>query len=515
MSGVRALRYASSSNARGELLPGSVGTGFSEQQVCHFFVPEGAAALFVDDAELERCEFEGAPAWRWQPGFFAGRVMAELVDHHGIAIAEYRLDVSPDEGKLGGETFASMIEEIRAFDPRLLAGSEIAQASFGTSGHAASPWLAYARLRRHSDELMRALSAIAAQPLTRLRSERSLTSYQRVRRLDLKGVRSVLRHGEVAASIRGTLPILGGVSRLVNVAISVEDVDNPANRAIAALILAARRRCRSLSAWLHEMEQHEETDGARTPVRPRLGRKLAFLKSLEGRLDALLLRHPFNVVRRIEVSAAALNVISAHPAYARAYRTGWYALKSGLSGDLSDEILWISPTWEIYERWCFTLVVAELRKLYPDMTWRSLVTGALPDRICVVGEDSRTSIRVYLQRTFRAGDLPGGAFRSVSAERKPDLVVTMERGANRRMIVMDAKYRSSRRNLLKAMHSAHAYQDCLRWDGSRPACTVLLVPRSEQANWLATEAFVRENKVGIVPTSVPDSVRKLLASFLA
>jgi hypothetical protein len=48
--------------------------------------------------------------------------------------------------------------------------------------------------------------------------------------------------------------------------------------------------------------------------------------------------------------AAGLNAISADPVYSRAWDRGWRALRSGVGGSPTEERLWTSPTWEIYER---------------------------------------------------------------------------------------------------------------------------------------------------------------------
>src|SRR3546814_8004238 len=88
--------------------------------------------------------------------FYAGQVLAELVAGTGQRIAEYWLDVGPDQSKLGADVFIRMLDELYAFDPELLLGTEAAQASIGVSGEVASPLLAYARLRRYGEEIGRA-----------------------------------------------------------------------------------------------------------------------------------------------------------------------------------------------------------------------------------------------------------------------------------------------------------------------------------------------------------------------
>jgi hypothetical protein len=87
--------------------------------------------------------------------------------------------------------------------------------------------------------------------------------------------------------------------------------------------------------------------------------------------------------------------------------------------------------------------------------------------------------------------------RSISNDRIPDLVLKVEDDGEIRFAVLDAKYRTSRANVLEAMESAHIYQDCLRFKSRRPDASFLLVPSSGGAGWLEDPAFQEEHRVGI------------------
>lgn len=471
--------------------------GFRELGVYHFFAHVEGATLYIDEAPAQAAILDGAQGWRWQPGFYAGQVAAELVGADGHRLAEYRLDVAPDASKLGADVFDGMLDELYAFDPRLLLGTEAAQASVGVVGDAAPPLLAYARLRRHGEALLNALRVVARQPLKRLQRERGLVPYHRVRRLDAASARNLLRRPDTAAFLRGNVALAEGAMPLVEVSHSIDDLDNPANRALTTKLLAVRRRCVQVADALHDLAAREEESGTRTPLQPRLARKLEFLESLAAKLAKVARLEPYVSVSRPEVTAAGLNAISAHPAYARAYRFAWSALRPGVAGDNRDETLWISPTWEIYERWCFIRVADCLRKLFSDLTWTLRYPSAQTDSIRLVGKGGGIRIEACLQRTFPSGGSADGGLRSVSLQLKPDLLMTMESGNVRRMLVLDAKYRISRQNVLDAMRSAHLYQDALRWDGARADCSLLLVPRGGGAPWLEDPEFHAANRVGV------------------
>ena len=87
--------------------------------------------------------------------------------------------------------------------------------------------------------------------------------------------------------------------------------------------------------------------------------------------------------------------------------------------------------------------------------------------------------------------------RSVSGERRPDLVLLCETEEKRRFVVLDAKYKCSRSRLLEAMGAAHVYRDGLRWLGQSPDRSLLLVPASEGVTWLEDGEFQEVHRVGI------------------
>lgn len=500
-----------------ELRPEAVTAGFHELGTYHLFAPIDGATLYIDEAPIEPVRVDGAQGWRWQPGFYAGQVIAELFAGTGQRIAEYRLDVGPDEGKLGADLFARMLDELYAFDPQLLLGTEAAQASIGVAGEVASPLLAYARLRRHGEGLLAGLKAVAKQPLTRLRRQRALVPYHRVQRLDAASARNLLRRPDTAALLHGNLALSGSAVPLLDIAHSIDDLDNPANQALTAALLAVRRRCVQVGDALTGMAAREQETDTRTPLKPRLARKLDFLDSLVEALTKLSRLDPFASVNRPEVTAAGLNAVSAHPGYARAYRFAWSILRPGVAGDVRPESLWLSPTWEIYERWCFTRIATCLRERYGGLMWEMRYPGARSDCIRLVGKGPDTRIEASLQRCFPSNGAAKSGLQSVSMQLQPDILITASSGEERKMIILDAKYRTSRQNVLDAMRSAHLYQDALRWHGKPAACSLLLVPKGGGAPWLEAPDFHASHRVGahvLAPDSTSAGLDLLLDRWL-
>lgn len=486
--------------------PDVLASGFMERGIYYFeTVPEWR--LFVDDEPLETSRHEAFDAWRWQPGFYAGKVIAELVDGSGKVVATYHFDVAPDQCKLGEVSFAAMLDELLAFDTRLLLGNEYAQLEVGREGRTSDPHLQYARLKRYGPELLSAFAEVLRKPLTRLHRERTLRPAHQLRRIDRQTLRRALQDPAATALLYNIEQANArGEVLHFDVPSVFEDLDNPANQALAVVLGDTLRRSRQVIAGLQKLIDQERDTGARSALAPRLGRRIEFLEGLHSALRRIQRKEPFCSLRQPRINAAGLNAISAHPAYARAYRYGWYLLRPGIDGSSEGERLWISPTWEIYERWCYLQVVGKMKSIYPGLQWSYRWPGSRVDVVRCEGRSSDTQVDVWLQVRCPAFDRPANhCFSSISGERRPDIVVTVKSPAGRSFIVMDAKYRVDREWVLQGMESAHLYRDCLRWDGHKPDLSLLLVPRGGGAPLLETMNYRKDNGVGVAELSVEHS----------
>ncbi|HET6432553.1 DUF2357 domain-containing protein [Dyella sp.] len=479
--------------------------GFTERGRYYFLGAPSDAQLFIDDEALRPTLHEGETAFLWEPGFFAGNVVAELADGSGNVASTFLLDVSPSQHKLGRVQFDQMIDELFSFDPQLVAGTEAAQTSVGAMGDARNPHLEYARLRRYGPEFLASLQVVAAKPLTRLCSERALRKPNQAKRVDPHTIRSALTSPGALALMRGTAAseAIDG-STLLNVPIAYDGLDNPANRTMSAVRQTVIRRVRLVSEALRLAVEKEQESQTRTALAPRVERRLLFLKSLDRSLRRLDKINPFASTSRCEISAAGLNAVSAHPAYARAFRLAWRVLRAGLAGDNRSDNLWISPSWEIYERWCFVKVIQIVEKLLPDISWHPVYSrSGGEDQLDYKGNLGNVAVQVLLQPKFPAWDQPSfQGFQSISGLRIPDIVVTLKSPERSAFLVLDAKYRTSRQGVLDGMQSAHLYSDSLRWNGLRPQLSLLLIPRSGGAEWLEARSFLTEHGVGVAPLGV-------------
>lgn len=480
--------------------------GFTERGRYGFEKPGDGWELRVDDEPLADAAEERA-SWVWEPGFFAGEVTAELVGPAEADRALFLLDVSPDPSKVGREMFAQMLEDLRLEAPELLFGSEPATARIGDLGQFDDPWLAFSRFRRYCPDVLRALSQVRVDPRRTLRVERTSAPLHHARRVDKRTALSLARSPAVALLLDDApTPSRPSDESRLDVPFVEETFDCAANRTLMALVLALIRRAVSLAERLQDVVDRDQASYTRTLLWKRWPVRLRILDVAAARFKLALRRPPFAEVARAEVTAAGLTAVAADPVYARVWDRGWRALRPGVEGGDGLERLWVSPSWEIYERWCFVRLGQALRTTMPEWGWTR--RGNRWTASC--GERRAALI---LQPTFpsRASTAPGPW--SISKERIPDLLLRVDSSEGTRFIILDAKYRTSRSNVLDAMASAHIYQDSLRIGSVRPTATLLIVPSGGGAPWLEDVKFHASHRVGVHVLS-PASTVSLPAMIL-
>ena len=493
--------------------------GFAERQDATLIGPsDRECRLLIDDEPLGRIQ-GSANEWEWTPGFYAGEVRAELLDPDNRSLGVWLLDVSPDPSKAGRDVFALMVDEILDFDPHLVIGEEPARRRLGALGDTDDPLVLFERLRRRQRDLERALAAIRREPVSALRARRRFVPLRDTRRADLLTLRSAIRHPAALAAIQPgavSSTCAPGSDPILDVPAVERTLDSPANRCILAMLRALLLRCRELAKRLEGLKK-EPSDDTRTAVANRVHRWHQILRDMEQAFATADRRRPFSEVRRPEVTAAGLNAVAAHPLYARFWRLGWEALRRGIYRSDAQDRLPLSPTWEIYERWCFVALARKLREWLPDYEWKTAGRTESDRRRCTGRRGDGHRITLHLQHTFRKtrGDEETEGW-SISREFRPDLVLTSQsEDGTTRFVVLDAKYRAAESGILSGMtESVHSYADALRWGPRRPERTLLLVPNATETEWLTQENYIEKHRVGVVAArpdlELPDWFRRLL-----
>jgi hypothetical protein len=282
----------------------------------------------------------------------------------------------------------------------------------------------------------------------------------------------------------------------LDVPVAEQHFDGAANRCLVAFARAVLNRIRWVTDELERRAADDTPSDTRTALAPRWPVRRDFLARLHDEVLRILRREPFSRVTRPEITAAGLNATAADPFYSRAQGLAWRILRLGLSGPPIDERLWMSPTWEIYERWCFIRLARMLRSAYPHLTWNHADRHPTKAIAARRGSSGHSSVELLLQPVFLSWDQSGARWRSLSGQRVPDLVITYESSEGVRFIVLDAKYRVDRGSVLEGMGSAHLYHDALRYCGRSPDLALLLIPGPSGAQWLEDASFHGEHRVG-------------------
>ncbi len=461
--------------------------GFREHESATFRAlgtPE--ARVLVDDEPLPTNE---SGDWLWSPGFFAGPVRAELLDPSGQALGRWTLQVSPDPKKAPGDIFKRMVGDILAHHPALLVGAESSRIRFGALDSGDDPFVALERLRQREEGLLRTIAVIRREPRSVLRSRREFVPLHRVRRADPRTLAMAVREPAVIGAIRSRETT---VQPFLSVPTTERSLDSPANRAALLMIRALRRRASETLRQLEEKVEAEDQASARTTLAGKLPRWAKILERMARAFSRAERISPFRDAKRPEITAAGLNAVAAHPLYQHFWRLGWEALRRGVSRSEEDELP-LSPTWEIYERWCYVELSRHLAQQLPG--WKKREGGNGDHRETRFSGPDGAKVTLFLQKTANRRTT---GLKSVSVKCRPDLVLRWETPAGAGFVVLDAKYRTAQDGILGGMReSAHLYQDALRWDGMRPHATLLLVPDAAEAEWLADERFVSENRVGV------------------
>ena len=511
---VRSLTDLPNTPSTWRIEPNNAGLDFRERGKYRIRKPASGDRLYIDDQAIESDNGE----WAWMPGFYAGQVRVELLGPDGRVRAIYLLDVSPDPDKLGRDVFQDMLDQIWEFDPSLVLGTEPAALPVGHEKQISDPWLEYVRLRTYGERFVRVLSAIARQPLLELKEERAQLPLQNVRRADRQTALAALRNPQLLPILAHREFVVTPMSALppLDVPVARETLDGAGNRCMAEITQRVSHRAIQLRKTLQGVVRNETESDTRTALSDRWPRRRDFLDRIVRQLHYLQQVSPLADVTRREISAAGLTAISADPAYSSAYGSAWRILRRGVEGPRDEERLWISPTWEIYERWCFVQLGKAIQALKPEFHWSVSRNYKSKAKAAFTGsKDGEVRIELLLQPKFPACDLgSNNGFQSISGKREPDIVLTRTDENVPKWYVLDAKYRTKRRNVLEAMTSAHVYRDALRWHERRPECAVLLVPRGGGAPWLEQPDFISRQHVGVCALAPETNPQNVLQSLI-
>lgn len=491
------MMFYSVGDNRFEVREDEVNRGFSEQGPAKFDCAAPGCKLFIDDIELPSRLEAGVTSWVWTPGFFAGTVLAELIVGGSQSSRRFLLDVAPRPDKLGQDAFKTMVADVWEVAPELIVGTEPARHEIGRGGHAVKPAIRLARIMSHAKDFIRAMDLVSAEPHRQMVASRALVQPAKCRKVDRQTVQAALVSGSLGLQLAQQGQRKSTAKQvLFDVPVSMETQDTPANQTLAAFLSRLQAMTLALTRRLAMEVECEVEEATRTSLAIRWPRRRAFLEGFSRALSACRNAAPVRFVKRSQISAAGLIVLSTNPRYARALQLATAMLRPGFEGPLTREMAWMSPTWGIYEAWCYVRLRAWLLEAFAGASWRDRSLPGCDG--CFEGTVGKTRVALYYQPRFPSGARLEMEMASLSCELRPDIILVVDSPKGVQWIALDAKYRVAKGSVLEGMSSAHIYHDALRVRGTQPKLSLLLVPGDPVGvGWLMDTSFHNSHGIGV------------------
>lgn len=434
--------------------------------------------------------------------FTVGRTRLDLL--RGPLSWTLTLRVLPAPHKVAPTTWAALLTDLETWLPGLVVGGEEAGVGgVGTVG-VGGPLLAAALLPL-VPELERALEHLIAGPRRRTLDHLEERALHRTRAADRETVAWLARHPRDAAWLDPARAVeLAGPPPTLWQRGTIDTLDHPANRHVCWLLDKVHAVLHTTADALDGWNDSQLTDGKTW----RQSRAVA-LRVAANRLGRRRRRSFLRQVRAVPGSESALLVVMDHPVYARVHRLARRIVAARFSLSANDASAPTRPSFTLYELWTFLAVQRHLAAtLGPAWHWRTTGLGRLlrgtGAGAAFHGAHQEHTVDIQFNPTFRSlwtADTAGP--HSISAEYRPDIVVSWQHGAHQGWRVYDAKYRVGNQALGAAMSSAHVYRDALRWPAFGGRCTgaFLLAPRAAStgptAAWTTPELHAAA-QVGVV-----------------
>jgi hypothetical protein len=424
--------------------------------------------LLIEDAPVEalRSRDPRCARWRWQPGFYAGMVEAEL-RMPGIGPRRFEVTTDPDLRKLTRDDFDVMVREVLETTFALFSLSGFRKGIARQPGSRPPPLARLEYLRSRADAILASVEAIARAPRHFLSAEEVTLPAHRASRATgpeiIKSFRSGAIRVEAAKPSRLPPSLKGRLPAQITLRLRRNSVDIPEHRQIKACLRSWSSWLGSVSEVLVKASSNDDSQKMNT----------ANIWAVRARRIAKRLNDAAGSGFMVEVgeAPAALRMSSLFrndPVYQRFYRL-WQEMNLGLAALFGDFLqMPLARTYELYELWCFLRLLRAAIEEYGaagvDLSGLFFSDGS--GRITIahgaitvpIGED-----RVLcFQRQYREYWMDDKREGSFSRTMVPDVVLADRHlgGSDRRVIVLDAKYRINE-GLNEALNSIHTYRDAL------------------------------------------------------
>lgn len=404
------------------------------------------------------------------------------------SVLRHRLDVRPRADKLSPALWLKLLEELEEGLAGLSVGVEGPTHGVVDTAGVAAPLLVSALLPL-VPALVAALQAVLGDPRSIDREQLDQRNLRDCRRIDSSMLAWVGRHPEVARWLDGwrAAELVGEPPR-IPIHTPRRSLDHPVNRAVAWL---TGRVIASLVAVADRLDEIAGRVDEPAWCRGRAARARAAALRIRGLQGGSWLRE----VTPEPASEAAVLVLSDEPNYARFQRLArrFCSPAFRLAEVPGEPGAAVRPSFSLYELWCLFALRERLQAALPGWRWSTValhkllaLTGS-GGGAAVVARRGELRLRIDFNRSFPSWYCRRDGPHSLSGERRPDFVVSLDGGpGGDRWVVLDAKYRAGRENLASGLASVHLYRDSLvdPARGGRCVGAMLLAPsRCDVPEW--------------------------------
>lgn len=435
----------------------------------------GAADLLIDDQPLEalRASATAAARWRWQTGFHAGTVEAEL-RLPGSNPRRFEIVTDPDVRKLTRDDFDAMVREILDDTFALFALSSFRKSVARGAGTKPPAIARLEFLRSRIDELEAVVAAIVRSPRRLLAAEETALPWHRATRATGPEILKSFRSGRIRKEDNDGKPsrlpaaLQGFLPERIRVKQRRSSLDLPEHRQMGACL-------RAWSAWLGAVAEvlGRGAGAADSETRRDLSGWALRCRRLSRRVGRLAQAEPFAEAGDAPPRLMLSSLFRNDPAYRRFFRL-CHDMNLGIAAVFGDFLdMPLSRTFELYELWCFLrLVRAGVEEFGPagvvvDDLFISDAAGGLTVAAGAVTVPVGAGWKLCFQKQYREFWIEPDRRGSFSRTMTPDVVAVREAaeapepgGEAGRLIILDAKYRIDE-GLNAALNSIHTYRDAL------------------------------------------------------
>lgn len=427
-----------------------------------------AADLLIDNTPVEalRSRHSHVARWRWSPGFHAGVVEADL-RVPGIGARRFEVTTDPDLRKLTRNDFDAMVREVLEDTFALFSLSAFRKGIARQPGNRPPPLARLEFLRSRAEAIISTVEAIGRAPRHYLRAEDMKVPTHRAARATgpeiLRSFRSGVIRAETVSPSRLPSALKGRLPAHITLRQRRNSLDISEHRQIKACL-------HSWSAWLSGiaelLSRRTEADDAETAS--TAGSWAARARRVARQLNDAASTGFMTEVSEGPAHLRMSSLFRNDPVYQRFYRL-WQDMNLGLAALFGDFLqMPLARTYELYELWCFLRLLraaveefgatdVDLTHLFLSETNGGVTIASGAISVPIGGDRLLCFQRQY--REYWIGDDREGSF---SRTMVPDVVLAGVGGggAERRVIVLDAKYRIND-GLNDALNSIHTYRDAL------------------------------------------------------